>query len=75
VRSLLAGVRQYKKIIATMQNDKDYILGTHDEKIVRLGLQHRVWRPRALEAWRRAGFTLGQTLLDIGCGPAMQRLI
>jgi SAM-dependent methyltransferase len=49
--------------------DKDYILGTHDEEISRLALQHRVWRPRALDAWRRAGFTLGQTLLDIGCGP------
>lgn len=49
--------------------DKDYILGTHDEEISRLALQHRVWMPRALDAWRRAGFTLGQTLLDIGCGP------
>jgi len=52
-----------------MQNDNDYILGTHDEEIARLGLQHRVWRPRVLEAWRRAGFTVGQELLDIGCGP------
>lgn len=52
-----------------MQQDKDYILGTHDEEIARLGLQHRVWRPRALAAWRNAGFTVGQTLLDLGCGP------
>jgi len=52
-----------------MSQDKDYVLGTHDEEILRLGLQHRVWRPRALDAWRRAGFTVGQTLLDIGCGP------
>jgi len=28
-----------------------------------------VWRPRASDAWRRAGFTAGQTLLDVGCGP------
>ncbi len=44
-----------------MTHEKDYILGTHDDEIVRLGLQHRVWRPRALDAWRRAGFTTGQT--------------
>ncbi len=57
-----------------MTPERDYLLGTHDEEIVRLGLQHRVWRPRALDAWRRAGFTLGQTILDIGCGPGYASL-
>ena len=52
-----------------MTNDKDYVLGTHDEEITRLGLQHRVWLPRASDAWRRAGYGAGQTLLDLGCGP------
>jgi len=49
--------------------EHDYVLGTHDEEIERLGLQHRVWRPRVLDAWRRAGFSAGQTLLDVGAGP------
>lgn len=49
--------------------ERDYVLGTHDEEIERLGLQHRVWRPRVLDAWRRAGFSTGQTLLDVGSGP------
>jgi len=54
---------------ATRTGEKDYVLGTHDEEIERLGLQHRVWRPRASDAWRRAGFGVGQTLIDLGCGP------
>ena len=54
--------------------ERDYVLGTHDEEIARLRLQHRVWRARVLEAWRGAGFAPGQTLLDIGCGPGYAAL-
>lgn len=49
--------------------DNDYVLGTHDAEIARLGLQHGVWRAAALEAWRRAGISAGQTVVDLGCGP------
>jgi SAM-dependent methyltransferase len=55
--------------MTTLSANGDYILGTGDEEIARLGLQHVAWRSRALAAWRLAGFTVGQTLLDIGCGP------
>jgi hypothetical protein len=34
-----------------MATEKAYVLGTHDEEISRLGLQHRAWRPRVLSAW------------------------
>lgn len=49
--------------------EQEYVLGTHADEAARLLLQHRVWRPRALDAWRRAGFTRGMTILDVGCGP------
>jgi ubiquinone/menaquinone biosynthesis C-methylase UbiE len=49
--------------------ERDYVLGTHDEEIARLGLQHRVWRPSALDCWRRAGIAAGWRVMDIGAGP------
>lgn len=52
-----------------MAKERDYVLGTHEAEVERLALQHRIWRGKALDAWRRAGFTVGQTLLDVGSGP------
>ena len=43
--------------------ERDYVLGTHEAEVERLGLQHRLWRPRVLEAWRHAGLIEGQTAL------------
>jgi ubiquinone/menaquinone biosynthesis C-methylase UbiE len=57
-----------------MTQEREYVLGTHDEEIARLGLQHRVWRPRALAAWRSAGFRTGQMFIDLGCGPGYATL-
>ena len=57
-----------------MMAGKDYVLGTHDDEIERLGLQHRVWRERALEAWRLSGIGPGDTVLDVGCGPGYAAL-
>jgi len=52
-----------------MGTDRDYVLGTHDEELARLGLQHRVWRPVVLDCWQRAGLTVGKRVLDVGAGP------
>lgn len=48
---------------------KDYILGTDQEELDRLGFQHRVWSKDAFALWERAGLGLGQHVLDLGCGP------
>lgn len=50
-------------------SDSDYVLGTDDEELARLGLQHRVWLPYVLDAWKRAGITSGMTVIDVGAGP------
>ena len=57
-----------------MSEERDYLLGTHDAEVERLGLQHRVWRPRVLDAWRRAGITVNSTVVDAGAGPGWASL-
>jgi SAM-dependent methyltransferase len=52
----------------------DYVLGTGDAEIERLGLQHRVWRPRTIDCWRRAGIGAGARVLDVGAGPGYATL-
>lgn len=59
--------------MTTLAKD-DYVLGTEDDEVARLGVQHLVWRPRASDAWRRAGFSSGQHLVDVGCGPGYASL-
>ena len=52
-----------------MAAERDYVLGTHEQELARLGLQHRAWRPVALDCWLRAGITVGKRVLDVGAGP------
>ena len=52
-----------------MAAERDYVLGTHDDELARLGLQHRIWRSIALACWQKAGITVGRSVLDIGAGP------
>ncbi len=49
--------------------DDEYVLGTGDDELARLGYQHQVWSAPTAEAWERARFQRGATLLDVGCGP------
>jgi ubiquinone/menaquinone biosynthesis C-methylase UbiE len=54
--------------------EHEYVLGTHDEEVDRLALQHRVWWPEVHAAWQAAGFGTGHHLLDVGCGPGFAAL-
>ncbi|MDQ3119060.1 MAG: class I SAM-dependent methyltransferase, partial [Verrucomicrobiota bacterium] len=53
----------------TASRENDYVLGTRDEEVERLGLQHRVWRSVVTECWQRAGLTRGWRVIDVGAGP------
>ncbi len=55
-------------------DEREYLLGTRDEELRRLGFQHQVWSAQAARGWERAGFAPGQTLLDVGCGPGYAAL-
>ncbi len=52
-----------------MSEPGQYVLGTGESEVERLGLQHQWWRAELFSAVRRAGFGQGQRLLDVGCGP------
>ncbi len=52
-----------------MSAERDYQLGTHDEELQRLGLQHGLWQPTVARGWQAAGFRPGWRIADIGCGP------
>ena len=47
----------------------EYVLGTHDVELQRLGVQHRIWGAQAHAAWERGKLGPGSKVLDVGCGP------
>lgn len=55
-------------------SDAEYVLGTHADESVRLGLQHRLWCASAHNLWERANVRPGCTVLDLGCGPGYATL-
>ncbi|HXV14370.1 MAG TPA: methyltransferase domain-containing protein [Candidatus Krumholzibacteria bacterium] len=55
-------------------NEHEYVLGTDDAELLRLGLQHRLWSAQAFACWERAGVKPGATVLDVGAGPGFATL-
>lgn len=57
-----------------MREENEYLLGTDDDELRRLGFQHQVWIREAADSWARGGFGPGSHVLDIGCGPGYAAL-
>jgi ubiquinone/menaquinone biosynthesis C-methylase UbiE len=55
-------------------HEHEYVLGTDDAELLRLGLQHRLWSAQAFACWERAGVKPGITVLDVGAGPGFATL-
>lgn len=55
-------------------DDNEYLLGTGEAELERLGFQHQVWGEWTAALWERAGFAPGQTLIDVGSGPGYTTL-
>lgn len=49
--------------------EQEYVLGTDEDELIRLGFQHQLWLSEAVRSWERARFRPGDRLLDVGCGP------
>jgi ubiquinone/menaquinone biosynthesis C-methylase UbiE len=52
-----------------MSDPREYVLGTHDAELMRLGLQHRLWSELTFSCWYRCGIRTGSVVLDVGSGP------
>ncbi|MEM9380146.1 MAG: methyltransferase domain-containing protein [Planctomycetota bacterium] len=57
-----------------MTDIREYVLGTNEEELARLELQHSVWRDTSEGALDRAGIGPGASVLDLGCGPGFVTL-
>lgn len=57
-----------------MREANEYLLGTDDDELRRLGFQHQVWAGYAAASWERGGFGPGHRVLDLGCGPGYATL-
>ena len=55
--------------MSSAQEEREYVLGTGDDELRRLRLQHRLWSPTLQRLWDSAGFGPGMRFLDVGCGP------
>lgn len=60
--------------LASTNETDEYRFGYTDEEIERLRYQHQVWAKENQLFISRAGFSPGETLVDLGCGPGYTTL-
>lgn len=53
---------------APSRGTASYALGSEQRELVRLGVQHGVFAAEARSLYRHAGISLGDTVVDLGCG-------
>lgn len=54
---------------AGCEHEREYVLGTGDVEVRRLGDQHGAWLPIVRDCWNRAGIAAGHRVIDLGAGP------
>ena len=54
-----------------MKEENAYILGTDQQELHRLGVQHQVWAEEAQRGWRKAGFKEGDIIFRSGKWPGL----
>lgn len=57
-----------------MKDEHEYVLGTGDDELARLGFQHELWSHAMHELLFRAKASPGNRILDVGCGPGFAAL-
>ena len=52
-----------------MSQQTEYVLGSDQTELIRLKLQHDLWKDQLIRLWKKANFISGQSILELGCGP------
>lgn len=50
-------------------NSEEYLLGSSEREIERLAYQNEVWFDATNDLWKKAEIGLGNSVVDLGCGP------
>jgi hypothetical protein len=59
----------------TTHDEREYVLGTNDEELARLGFQHRVWGEHAFALWDHADSLPVRQSSMPGADPGLRRSI